>query len=178
MPKKSPPLAKPKRRPSAKETAARAAAHRAALTAPRPALIPQPHGGALFAGGAPGNKGSTGPLASQVRAGLLRSFVERSHHLSNHAAGVATLSIQEACPKCGYVPTKADAELGKQTTKLTASDQQRALGMMLEYAIGPVKPVSLDEVSGKLEEQQRILRELAPPDLFDAINARLEKVWL
>lgn len=51
-----------------------------------PALVPQPHGGALYAGGVPGHRGAGGRPRSEVRERALE-IVQGSIHVLDEIAG-------------------------------------------------------------------------------------------
>lgn len=57
-------------------------------------LVPQPHGGALAAGGTPGNAGGLGATPSAIRELCRGSFKERVPILERIADGVLTQEIQ------------------------------------------------------------------------------------
>lgn len=76
--------------------------------------IPQPHGGALYAGGVPGNRSSAGTRAPSVIRAVLREDI--FHRL----------------PKLRAI---ADGQ-GEAST----AEQLRALELLMKFSVGPVPP--------------------------------------
>jgi hypothetical protein len=76
--------------------------------------IPQPHGGALYAGGVPGNRSSAGTRAPSVIRAVLRE------------------DIYTRLPKLRAI---ADGKDGASIT-----EQLRALELLMRFAVGPVPP--------------------------------------
>lgn len=62
-------------------------------TVVKPPLVPQEHGGAIYRGGLPGNKGGGRPK-SVVKAACLRSFDERIPVLESIADGEPVQKIE------------------------------------------------------------------------------------
>lgn len=84
------------------------------------ALIPQPHGGAIYRGGVRGNSGGPGRPPSELRARLRGSFEDR-------------FAVLEA------IADDAAAD---------PSDRIRAIEVMAKYGIGPVTGLS-DDTCGR-----------------------------
>lgn len=109
--------AKPKpkaRRPGRREKA----------TAP-PAKIPQPHGGALYAGGVPGHRGGPGRPPSMLRELLRGSFAERLAVLEAIADGQPIVRVR--------LPDGSESET---VVSASPADRLRALDLMAKYGLG------------------------------------------
>jgi hypothetical protein len=114
-----------------------------------PALVPQPHGGALYSGGVPGNRGGQlgGRPRSEVRAALRAAFDARLPRLQAIAD---------------------DADVG---------DALKALDLMGKYGLGTVKEISLDDVRSRLTRQLEVIRSLLPPEQAEAVILAIREVW-
>ncbi len=114
-----------------------------------PALVPQIHGGALYAAGVPGHVGGTGRPPSALRERLRGSFEERVRVLEEIADDVS-----------------ADPQ-----------DRVRALDMMAKYGLGTVRELTVDQVRDRLRETVTIIRESLPSSQASKILLRLREVW-
>lgn len=130
-----------------RRTASKTAAKTAAKTAV--AKVAQAHGGALYAGGVPGNSGGSGRPRSEVRAAAL--------------AGAA----------------KAIPRLVAQLDSHTPSVVQGAADKLLKYGLGTADDSSVpaDDVRGRLSKSMDTIRRLAPPRLAMQIFAEMKEHW-
>jgi hypothetical protein len=78
-----------------KKPTPRARKSTAKSTGTTPAKIPQPHGGALNAGGTPGNVGGTGRPASVIRDRLRGSFDDRIAFLEKVTDGAVESTVAD-----------------------------------------------------------------------------------
>jgi hypothetical protein len=88
------------------------------------AKIPQPHGGALNAGGVPGNRGGGRPT-SDLRERLRGSFAERVKVLESVADGEALVQVKDAAGK-----------ITEMLTSASVPDRLKALDLMARYGLG------------------------------------------
>lgn len=114
-----------------------------------PALVPQPHGGALLGGGLPGHAGGGGRPSSVLRERLRGSFQERVKVLEEIADD-----------------PKADPQ-----------DRIRAIDMLAKYGLGVTRELSVDEVRDRLRETLAVIRRALPPHQTNEILAQLRQVW-
>ena len=112
--------------------------------------IRQPHGGALLAGGQPGNVGGVGRPPSALRERLRGSFHER----------VAVLE------------QIADDE------SATHRDRMRAVDILAKYGLGQLREVSVEDVRGRLSATLELLRQELDPDQADHLIMRLREIWI
>jgi hypothetical protein len=71
-----------------------------------PALIPQEHGGALLAGGVPGNAGGPGRPKSEIREALARAVDEEGvPFIRDVLGGVVRVRLVATCEYCGKEPS-------------------------------------------------------------------------
>ncbi len=133
---------------------------------PKPAKIPQPHGGALYAGGVPGHRGGPGAPPSVLRERLRGSFENRIGALEQIADGEALV--------------KTRAPDGKETETLVSAsvpDRLKAIDTMAKYGLGTTKELTVEHVSGKLRETDAILARELPRDLYERVATILREVW-
>src|SRR5712691_8321660 len=95
------------------------------LAAKLPALVPQPHGGALLDSGLPGHAGGGGRPSSALRERLRGSFQERVRVLEDIADD-----------------PKADPQ-----------DRIRAIDVLAKYGLGVTRELSVDEVRDRRSEE-------------------------
>jgi len=119
------------------------------IAAEIPALVPQPHGGSVYAGGVPGHRGGPGRPPSALRERLRGSFEERIAVLEEIA------DDEEADPQ----------------------DRIRAVDTLAKYGIGTLREVSVEQVRDRLRDTLRVLREELPPEQAAHIINRLREVW-
>jgi hypothetical protein len=122
------------------------------------AKVPQPHGGALNAGGTRGNAGGTGRPPSELRARLRGSFDQRIAVIEAIADGDAIKHVRVPlaavwphvhCPRCnGHVElTSAEAASLIEVTgfeSASPSDRIRAIDLTAKYGLG-----TQQEITGK-----------------------------
>lgn len=112
-----------------------------------------------------------GRTASALRQQFTKSLAERKPLLEEFAD--ARLKLRTRCEKCGHTPepTAVDPQQPQH------SDRLRALDLMGKYGPGTTSTVNLDDVTGRLEEQYRVLMEELEPKVFETVSARLAEVW-
>lgn len=117
-------------------------------TAGPPALIPQPHGGALMAGGLPGNRGGSG----------------RPQHIRLRSAEAFDRWLDWAEQRLKEEDVKPDAmnQIGSTTGK---------------YGLGTTRELSVELVRGKVQETASLLRDRLPAPLFAALLPDLKTIW-
>ncbi len=115
---------------------------------PFPALVPQPHGGALYRGGVPGNRGGWKP-PSALRARLRGSLDER-------------VSVLE--------------EIADDTTA-APGDRIRAVDVLAKYGLGAATELTVDQVRERLARTVALVRETLPPEQADPLLHRMQEVW-
>lgn len=147
------------------------------------ALIPQPHGGALRAGGKPGNRG--GRPASAVRRRLRGSFAERIDVLQGIADGTVTVNLRQVCEHCGQEPTPPSSNGWLQDVlrrvRAAVGDQLKALDIMAKYGLGPPsKTITEDDIRERIGTQLAIIRESphVVPGMAEALIDEIEKAWV
>ena len=116
---------------------------------PLPTLIPQAHGGALYRGGVPGNRGGWKP-PSAIRARLRDSLDDR------------VTVLEEIADDPG----------------MAASDRIRAVDVLAKYGLGAASEVSVDQIREKLRRTLEIVRQAVPPGQVSAVIEALQKVWV
>jgi hypothetical protein len=115
---------------------------------PRPDLIPQAHGGALYRGGVPGNRGGWKP-PSAIRARLRDSLDDRVTVLEEIADDPA----------------------------MAASDRIRAVDVIAKYGLGAASEVTVDQVRERLAQTVALVREALPAEMADPLLRRMQEVW-
>jgi hypothetical protein len=153
------------------DSAARKRAHvarkkTAAETAVTVAKVPQAHGGALNAGGSPGNRGG-GRKRNEFKARLEQIRDEKALHLLEAILGGSL--PQATCEHCGR---ESSTSLGDLVPTVDA--RLRAAEMSMKYTIGVTKTIKLDGVRGVAEAfeliRSRIRHSLAPEAAERLIN--------
>jgi len=119
------------------------------IAAKLPALTPQPHGGALYAGGIPGHIGAGGRPRSVLRQRLRGSFEDRIRVLEEIADD-----------------TSADCQ-----------DRIRGLDVLAKYGLGTVKEVSVDEVRERVRRTVEVIRNELPENLTTHVINLLRDIW-
>lgn len=102
-----------------------------------PAKIPQANGGALYAGGVPGNRGGHGQPPSRVKAALRMDFEERRGVLRDIADGIVRVRLvpTSTCPECAHTWEEApmsEADVKRQLP--TVADRVYALRTMAQFS--------------------------------------------
>lgn len=115
----------------------------------RRALVPQKHGGALLAGGVPGNAGGPGAPPSVLRARLRGSFAER-------------VAILEGI---------ADDE------EAVARDRIRAVAVLAAYGLGQARELNTETVRERLAATLEVIRSELPESDAVRVIGRLREVW-
>lgn len=158
-------------------------------------LIPQPHGGALRAGGKPGNRGGSGVPPSALRDRLRDSMADRIPVIESIADGEATVRKEFRvidvlhhvnCPKCGgnlhvnatdAIEAMSITIIGK--TSPSPRDRINAIDLAAKYGLGTKDEISVvsADVMARLDAQAaRFVAELEPEAL--AIVKRItDEVW-
>jgi hypothetical protein len=152
------------------KTAVQTAAEKGATSPP---LRPQPHGGALLAGGLPGNRGGPGAPPSVVRERARTAFHQRIPVLEQIADGQLTVAIRQRCPGCGHEPTPAATEVIAREVR--PADQVAAMRELGRVGMG--ERISVEDVRIRLTETVTTIREVLPPTLAEAVIDRLDPIW-
>lgn len=142
-----------------------------------PALIPQPHGGALRTGGTPGNRGGAGRPSSEIRARLRGSFDARVAILEEIAD--ATVPLRGKCEHCGEV-TIAKAETGEEVKapeQPSYADRLRSLDIMAKIGLEDEADIPAGEVRRRLTRTMDVIREILAPDMARGLIDALRPVW-
>ena len=111
--------------------------------------VPQKHGGALLAGGQPGNRGGLGRPPSALRERLRGSLEER----------VAVLE-----------------EIADDPDALDR-DRIKAVDVLGKYGLGTVREVTVEDVKEKLRQTLELLKQELDPDEADRLIGRLKRIW-
>jgi hypothetical protein len=119
------------------------------LAAKLPALVPQRHGGALYAGGVPGHAGAGGRPPSAIRERLRGSFEERVTILEEIADDPAT----------------------------DPQDRIRAIDLLAKYGLGTIREMTHDEVRERLRGTLAVIRRNLRTSQAERIVAQLREVW-
>jgi hypothetical protein len=130
-----------------------------------PAKIPQPHGGALYAGGVPGNEGG-GRRPMTLRQRLAVSLEKRIPILEQIADGEAIVRMRT--PEGEESETLVSAAIG---------DRLKAIDTMGRYGPGTVRELSTDEVRERLRETLAIIRRALPEPAAVEVITQLREVW-
>lgn len=139
-----------------------------------PPLIPQPHGGALFVGGLPGNKGGSGRPPGLTRQLAARKMPKHVRTLDAIALGRTTVTIAEKCPKCGFEPTdKAETApvLVKPSDRVSAIRELRKLAELSEVVITSENTRAFVDCIG------RAINEFVEPHLVPLIHDRAVELF-
>lgn len=191
-----------KKKPAAKRSARKKKAP-AAATAAVP-LVEQPHGGALLAGGVPGNRGGTGRPPNDVRE-KLKGVVEegvgvvadilQGRPVQKLRVSIAALTPHIVCANCGEQQiTPKDKDSGAVEIEATASaspkDRISAFDAAAKYSLGQKVEVTLvsDEVKDRVSATLAVIRDELPgmiraapadPDaVAERLVNRLDEVWI
>ena len=112
-------------------------------------LVPQKHGGALLAGGRPGNRGGSGRPSNALRERLRGSLDER----------VAVLE---------EIADNPDA---------SDRDRIKAVDILGKYGLGTVREITVEDVRGRLRATLELLRDELDEDQADRLIGRLKGIW-
>ncbi len=115
-----------------------------------PALVPQPHGGALLASGLPENSGGSGRPPSALRARLRGSLDARVRVLEE-------------------IADDPDADHG---------DRIRAVDVLAKYGLGAASDVSIDRVREKLAATVALIRDRLSPDEAAILLKEIKGIWV
>ena len=129
-----------------------------------PPLVPQPHGGSIYAGGIPGNGGGRPPSA--LREQLRGSFAQRVAIIEGIADGEAMQTVE--------VPGKE-----RVVMKISASpaDRLRALDLLAKYGLGAAHALTVEEVRDRLRLTLAAIQERLPPNAAASLIGALREVW-
>lgn len=115
-----------------------------------PGKIPQPHGGALYAGGVPGNRGG-----------------------GRQPAAIRALFRDAAADRIALLREIADGKVEDASTQ----DRLRALEILAKYGMGVVKEVSAENVRERVSLTLDVIRARCSPEQATAIINELKPVW-
>ena len=130
-----------------------------------PAKIPQPHGGALYAAGVPGNDGGGRP-PSMLRKRLAVSLEKRIPVLEQIADGAAIVRLRSP-----------DGEERETLISAPVGERLKAIDLMGKYSIGTVREMSTDQVRERIRETLNVIRARLPKEQASKIILELREVW-
>lgn len=174
----------PKRRSGRSEAArteiARNSGPKSASAGPKPAKVPQPHGGAIYAGGVPGHRPGPGRPPNELREQLRDAAAARIAVYTDMADGVMTIPLRRVCEHCGEAPSAAPSDLELIEAAVAASDRRGAMDSMLRYGLGEQREIlEAADVRQKLALTRDAIR--ATPHLSEpqasALLKQIAKVW-
>jgi hypothetical protein len=140
-----------------------------------PALIPQPHGGALLTGGVPGHKGAGGRPPSEVRKMLEQGFVEAAPFIARIARGECVSVRRAQCEKCGHEPDNS-VEFIPQDVK--PGEAVRAWEAQGKFSIGSIKTLHFEGVEGvqrAFDAVRATIRRILEPEQAETLITAIEK---
>ena len=111
--------------------------------------IPQKHGGALLAGGQPGNRGGLGKPPSALRERLRGSLEQRIEVLEEIADNPDALD----------------------------RDRIKAVDILGKYGLGTLRELSVEDVRERLRATLELLKQELHEDDADRLIARLRGIW-
>lgn len=162
----------------------------AETTVGRPALVPQPHGGALATGGMPGNRGGSGRPPSVIREACRVDFDERRAVLRAVADGAVVETVRVRlvdvlehanCPKCrGKLRAVRDAGGVTIRAKRSASaaDRLRAADLLGKYGglAQDIVTVVSPDVQARVRATVEVVMSRERWESSELLDA-LERVW-
>ena len=128
-----------------------------------PPLTPQPHGGALYRGGVPGNRGNR--IRKELTSTALAMVAERMPALGAIADGTVVEWREDGDGR--RVPTLASPTPGERT---------KAMSLLWDIA-NSSKKVNMSEVRKRLVEQVAVIRRELPREDAQRVLAALGEVW-
>jgi len=124
----------------------------------KPPLIPQEHGGALYAGGVPANRGGPGRQRDEIRERLARVVDDQGVEFIHQVmSGEVSVTIRGKCAKCGAYN---DGPTSDELRAIAASTDHRlqAFDKAAKYGLGTQSEVVTPaEIKA---EAERLLAEL------------------
>ena len=147
----------------------------------KPALIPQPHGGALSAGGTPGNRGGTGRPPSRIRQAFRDTVDELGLEVVRDVLrGRVPIAMVGVCQKCGHEHEDREfTPLDALAIAPDVSEMLRAVDVSAKYGLG-VPKVGYDE--GLIEELSGILvaevHDFLEMDDAEELLGRIKQRWV
>lgn len=151
-------------------------------------LIPQPHGGALLAGGVPGNRGGVGQPPSVIRSLSREAWAERLPVLTTIADGEAVQTIDvplasvlphAKCPSCrGNLAAKnpSTAAIVSVRGKASAKPSERVRAMSELSKVGMGAAMSPDDLRERMREQLTVIASRPTWNAEELIKALLP-IW-
>lgn len=130
---------------------------------------PQPHGGALNAGGTPGNKGGRPP---SVLREVAREYIAEALPKLRLVALGERVTVTRKLERKGDdgEPVYADATIRPEIhERMNAIDRLVALGMGEE--------LRTEDIRKRLERQAELLAEALPPELLTAAMQAIAEAW-
>lgn len=180
-PRAAPPKPKTTARRTGRGSARKSPAQSPAASSVPPTvpMVPQPHGGALRLGSAPGNTPGTGRPRNEIRDRLAAIVDEDGvDFIRGVVRGEVTMRLVTKCEHCGKEPSGAPQTADELLKSVPAvADRVAAFDKAARYGIGTTKEITVDHVTGRLEETYRILLAHLDPETFARIDAELGKVW-
>lgn len=156
------------------------------------AKVPQAHGGALNAGGTPGNKGGPGRPPDAIRERLRGSFDERVGVIEDIADGTPVTNADVpfinilphvVCPKCEtQMEAKDPAALFMLSIRgrvsATPSERIKALDIAAKYGLGTKEEITVvsEDVRHRIQTQAQLIAS-RPTWTREDLLAQLSEVW-
>jgi hypothetical protein len=155
------------------------------------AKIAQPHGGALYSGGVPGNAGGLGRAPSAIRAKCRGSFEQRIPILEQIADGepseevrvpLALVLRHAKCPRCeGVLEAKDVAQLALVTVKGKGSpkarDRIQAISELGDFGMDSGR-MDAEDIRARLATTVEILQSELDSEDAERVLARIEALWV
>lgn len=129
-----------------------------------PPKVEQAHGGAIYQGGLPGNRGGRGRLPSAFRElarECMEDLVPRLHQMGRGDPMPASIVVGGAVVEVQMRPS--------------FSDQRAAAEAITKLGMGSV--LSRDDLVDRLRRQTEVLKSMLPEGEFQAVMRRLSEVW-
>ena len=151
------------------------AAKKARESGDLPDVVPQPHGGALYRRGVPGNKGGGRP-PSELRKEMREVVGDHIDTIRRFAEGRATITLRQACPECGHEPDDLPSIQDEIKAALpTVADRIRAIEMAAKVGFGA--RVTTEDVKERLAQTLDTIRANLDEQAAEDLITRLERIW-
>lgn len=141
------------------------------------ALVPQPHGGAIYNG--PGSPPGPGRPPSALRQRLRDAGDQRISVLEEIADGIVRLNLApKPCSACGHVDKAATPEEIKAMIPSPA-DRRAAVDTLLKYGLGEKSELTVvhPDVRARLERMIGAIRASAHVRDAEALLRELSPIW-
>lgn len=119
---------------------------------PSPEYVPQAHGGAILAGGKPGNAGGTGRPRNDAR-----------EKLANIVNGIGVEYVRKV--------------LAGEEEGATIQHRLDAFEKAAKFGVGALKSVDEDDVRDRLRRTLEVITSRLPADAAEALLGEIEPIW-